>query len=183
MSSIISVIEQYTSLFFLDDISAFNLIALFVMLLLFFILKRFTYIYFYLLLLLPGTFMHEILHYLVSLLTLGRPISFSVWPKKVNDYYVLGSVTSQNVRWYNAALISLAPLLLYPTAWYLLLLLPNYSNLYYGPLLYLIATLVNAGTPSRTDWLVALKHSWFIIVIGITIFLEFKFRFLSGMVD
>lgn len=64
---------------------------------------------FYALVTLPGTFAHELMHYLAALLTDGRPHGFSLIPSG----NTLGSVQVY-VNWYNAALIGLAPLLLAP---------------------------------------------------------------------
>lgn len=62
--------------------------------------------------LLPGTLLHELLHLAVGTLLNGRPVSFSLWPRRVaNGQWILGSVGFVNLRWYNAAFIGLAPLL------------------------------------------------------------------------
>ncbi len=62
--------------------------------------------------LLPGTVVHEFLHWLVGALLNGRPVSLSLWPRRAaNGQWVLGSVGFLNVRWYNAVFIGLAPLL------------------------------------------------------------------------
>lgn len=68
------------------------------------------------LLTLPGTFLHELMHYLVALLTNGKPDKFRLSPQKTENGYVLGYVTFVPA-WYNAALIGLAPMLLLPLAW------------------------------------------------------------------
>lgn len=61
---------------------------------------------------LPGTLVHEALHLIVGLLMNGKPVSMSLWPKKVGPgQWVLGSVGFRNLQWYNAMFIGLAPLL------------------------------------------------------------------------
>lgn len=61
---------------------------------------------------LPGTLVHELLHWLVGTITNAKPVSFSLLPRKTaGGQWVLGSVGFTNLRWYNAALVGLAPLL------------------------------------------------------------------------
>jgi len=50
---------------------------------------------------LPGTLVHEALHLIVGLLLNGKPLSMSLWPRKVGArQWVLGSVGFKNLRWY-----------------------------------------------------------------------------------
>lgn len=61
---------------------------------------------------LPGTFVHELLHFVVGLLLNARPVSFSVWPRRSgSSHWTMGSVGFANVRWYNGAPVGLAPLI------------------------------------------------------------------------
>lgn len=61
---------------------------------------------------LPGTFIHELLHFTVGLLLNAKPVSFSVWPRRSGPgHWTMGSVAFANVRWYNGAPVGLAPLL------------------------------------------------------------------------
>lgn len=61
---------------------------------------------------LPGTFVHELLHFVVGLVLNARPVSFSVWPRRSGpSTWTMGSVGFANVRWYNGAAVGLAPLL------------------------------------------------------------------------
>ncbi|BBQ03078.1 hypothetical protein BSFA1_82060 (plasmid) [Burkholderia sp. SFA1] len=62
---------------------------------------------------LTGTMVHELLHAIVGALTGARPISMSLFPRRSADGrgYVMGSVTFENLTWYNAAPACLAPLL------------------------------------------------------------------------
>ena len=78
---------------------------------------------------LPGTFMHEFMHLFFSLILNGKPVSFSIIPKKKNILNLdgkiigyqatLGSVGSKNITWYNGAFIALSPFLLYLFAFFL----------------------------------------------------------------
>ena len=60
---------------------------------------------------LPFTVMHETAHYMVALLTGGRPSSFSVWPRRAGGGWVLGSVSAV------PTLLSAAPTALAPLGW------------------------------------------------------------------
>ena len=46
----------------------------------------------------------------------GRPAGLQLLPRRSARGYVLGSVTCNNVRWYNGLFIGLAPLALLPFA-------------------------------------------------------------------
>jgi hypothetical protein len=69
------------------------------------------------LLVLPGTFCHELCHWMVGKLLNGRSVHFTVVPRRAEGGFVLGSVTFSNLRWYNAFFIGLAPLLLLAAAY------------------------------------------------------------------
>ena len=69
------------------------------------------------LLVLPGTLCHEFCHWMVGKLLNGRPVRFTVIPKRAEQGLVLGSVALSNLRWYNAFFIGLAPLLLLGAAY------------------------------------------------------------------
>ena len=61
---------------------------------------------------LPGTVLHECAHFVVGILLNAKPVSFSLFPKKVDDHYVTGQVGFSNLKFYNALPVSMAPLLL-----------------------------------------------------------------------
>lgn len=106
------------------------------------------------LLALPGTICHEACHWLVGKLLNGRPCGFTVIPRREGRGFVLGSVALQNLRWYNAFFIGLAPLLLGPLAYLLLRWRlggqPHLGWLEAG-LVFLLANLVFAAIPSGQD--------------------------------
>ncbi|TDA63654.1 hypothetical protein E0765_07410 [Sulfuricurvum sp. IAE1] len=111
---------------------------------------------------LAGTVLHELCHYVAALLLNGKPIGFSLIPRRVHDGWVLGSVESSNVRWYNAFPIAMAPVLLLGAAYYL--------DVWYGAyivqpsllsdLVYILAVvvLVENAIPSLQDFRVALSN-------------------------
>jgi len=75
---------------------------------------------------LPGTLVHEGLHWIAAFLLNGQPQSFSVWPKRKEDgHWTLGTVTVLNITWYNGIFIGLAPCLSFLI---LLMLAPSYSD-------------------------------------------------------
>lgn len=61
----------------------------------------------------PITIMHELAHYVTALFLGGRPSGFSLWPKRENGTWRLGSVTARTT------LLSAAPTALAPLAWLL----------------------------------------------------------------
>lgn len=76
----------------------------------------------------PGTILHETMHFVVGLLLNAKPCNFTVIPRKGTDgSYVMGSVGFRNVTYYNAIPAALAPLLL--------LVIGYYINKYYLPMI------------------------------------------------
>ena len=112
------------------------------------------------LLVLPGTFCHELCHLCVGAPLRGRPKNFTILPKRAGQGYVMGSVTFANVRWYNAFFLGMAPLLLLPAAYGLLVWrLRGHPTLNWseGLALYLIANLIYAALPSWQDCKIAAR--------------------------
>jgi hypothetical protein len=68
---------------------------------------------------LMGTFLHELAHFVVALILNGRPVGFSLLPKRYGTGWILGSVEVSNARWYNALPIAMAPLSLFLGAYFL----------------------------------------------------------------
>ena len=108
-----------------------------------------------------GTFAHELMHLVVSIITFGKPTWFSILPSKtINNNgqvlgYTLGYVKSKNIRWYNVALISLAPLLLIPLSYLIYTDFFNYidRNLYsYILYIFIIISLLFSSIPSSVDF-------------------------------
>lgn len=120
-----------------------------------------------------GTLFHELAHLIVSLVSFGFPYKVSIFPKKSGNSYMLGSVTSWNVRWYNQFLIGMAPLLLLPLAYFIFL---NFFDFYEKSVLnffiwiYLIVALVFSSIPSSVDFRVAFSGNYiaaiFMAIVG-----------------
>lgn len=106
----------------------------------------------------PGTFAHELCHYLTALLTGARPQRIDLIVRKQADgSYELGSVDFCP-RWYNGAVVALAPFLLLgaivllvyqASAW------PWHAQLVAG---FLEGSLWFGAWPSITDWHVAWRY-------------------------
>ena len=119
---------------------------------------------------LPGTFVHELLHLIVGVILNGKPVSLSLWPRRANrGQWILGSVGFANLRWYNAMFIGLAPVLAIavamlfapsPNGWS-----PGANDLKHWAV---AAPILAMCTPSTTDLKLALK-SWPIICGGMAI--------------
>jgi hypothetical protein len=106
------------------------------------------------LLALPGTLCHEACHWVIGKLLNGRPIHLTVIPRREGHGFVLGSVALQNLRWYNAFFIGLAPLALLPLAYGLFLWRLGGNPGFGWPeavMLYLLANLLFGSMPSWQD--------------------------------
>ena len=104
---------------------------------------------------LPGTFGHELLHFLVGTLTLAKPEKVSLIPKFHRDGSVtLGYVMFSNIRWYNALWVGFAPLLALPAAlWMVYWRSAQIPPLQWHELAwsYLAASLAYSCLPSQAD--------------------------------
>ena len=112
------------------------------------------------LLALPGTLCHEACHWVIGTLLNGRPVRFTVIPRREGHGFVLGSVALQNLRWYNAFFIGLAPLLLLPVAYGLLLWRLGRDPVFGWPeagVVFLLANLVFGAMPSWQDLRIAAR--------------------------
>ena len=109
----------------------------------------------------PGTFLHEMAHFLVGFLLNAAPTGFTLFPKKRGENYVMGSVTFRNVQFYNAIPSSLAPLLLliigyYFNRWFF----SNIEVTYLTYVLYVLlqTIIIENAVPSSTDFKVAFSY-------------------------
>lgn len=104
---------------------------------------------------LPGTAMHEFAHWLVAMLLGARPDFPSLRPQRGPHGWRLGSVAFR-AGFLRAVPIVLAPLLLFPLAWWWTLAYvagaPWPSRALHA---WLAATLLSASLPSSADWKIA----------------------------
>jgi hypothetical protein len=103
----------------------------------------------------PGTVAHELLHFLAGWITGAKPVSLSVIPHRTHEGgWVLGSVAFANLRWWNSALVGLAPMALLPGSAYLFIesiTMPLLSTQSAGIKLVAAQCLI-ASWPSPRDW-------------------------------
>ncbi|MBF0380030.1 MAG: hypothetical protein HQL69_03375 [Magnetococcales bacterium] len=109
-----------------------------------------------------GTFCHELAHFLVGFLLWAKPVGFSLWPKRQSGGgFVLGSVSFNNITFFNAIPTALAPLLLIVLAYYIEL---NFFTLFYETTLtfilyvFIIVVILENAIPSATDFKVAFNN-------------------------
>lgn len=109
---------------------------------------------------LPGVVAHELAHWLTALVCGGSPRSLSLIPRRLSDgSYALGSVTF-HPRWFNGAVIALAPLWFIPlvSAAIVYWVVPDLLLWQQFAALALIGAALRGLLPSRTDWLIALRY-------------------------
>lgn len=135
---------------------------------------------------LPATLFHELAHYIISYITYGKPNKLSIIPKKEGNSWTLGYVTSTNLRWDNQAIVSLAPLLLFPGIYYVLDYALKETVWYflcvYG---YVLANFIQGAIPSSVDLKLAIKKPLPILILFFFLYLkkdliiEFIYHFFS----
>lgn len=117
-----------------------------------------------------GTFLHELCHFLVGMITNAQPVDFDILPKKTAPgLYTMGSVSFENVRFYNALPSALAPLLLLFFGFWLnqnlrLLMEPTINN--YLLYIFFQTIIIENAIPSRTDLKVAFRYPLGILLYG-----------------
>jgi hypothetical protein len=122
----------------------------------------------FLLITFPVMLAHELTHLVLGLLTGGQPSGLRILPRRSARGYVLGSVTCNNVRWYNGLFIGLAPLLLLPVAFAVLVWrvrMQPAATLDEAAWALAIAGLAAASLPSSQDLRVALASSWLLLAV------------------
>jgi hypothetical protein len=112
------------------------------------------------LLALPGTFAHELAHFIVGFILRGEPAGLSLLPRRSGNTWILGEVSFYRIGILNGAFIGLAPVALLPAGWLCLIhiALPAWvagHRVVWILASYLTATVVFASAPSRTDLKVA----------------------------
>ena len=107
----------------------------------------------------PGTFLHELMHYLVGSLLNARPVNFTIFPQRnLDGDYVMGSVGFSTITFYNAVPSAMAPLLLLPIAFYInRYALPLMAPTFFNYILYVLlqTIIIENAIPSGADFKVA----------------------------
>lgn len=110
----------------------------------------------------PGTVLHETMHFLVGLVLNARPTSYDLIPRRDgNGNYVMGSVGFRNITSYNAIPAALAPLFLLPIGYYLNIWYFNNVDinlLNYIFYILLQTIIIENAVPSSTDFKVAFAY-------------------------
>ena len=113
----------------------------------------------YALLVLPGTVLHELAHWLVGLVTGARPGALHLVPVRQpgRSTWTLGAVGFRRVHWLNAVPVALAPLLLLPAAIGLFLLAraSDPATWQHWASLYAATVAMVCCLPSPADWRLA----------------------------
>jgi hypothetical protein len=111
---------------------------------------------------LPGTAIHEGMHFLLALLFCARPVSVNLVPRREGNSYVMGYVACSQMHWYNAIFVGLAPLLMLPLAlWTAQWRLEHWAGFRFDELawVYLVGSMVHGCLPSTQDIKISL-YSW-----------------------
>lgn len=117
---------------------------------------------------LPGTFLHELSHFLVGFFTRARPVSFTIFPRRIDNYWVFGSVGFTNLNSFNALPSSMAPLLILLFPWGVTQYV-NVSTLDWYQLIglfILIAVVTHSAIPSSQDFKVMLSKPLGLVLWG-----------------
>ncbi len=128
----------------------------------------------------PGTLLHEFMHYFIGMLLNAHPCNFTIFPRRGDDgNYVMGSVGFRNVTFYNAIPASMAPLLLLPIGFYLnRYFLPYMQATFVNYILYVLlqTIIIENAMPSKADFKVAGMYISGVLLYGfvlLSLFLMF----------
>ena len=125
----------------------------------------------------PGTILHELMHFLIGLILNAKPHNFTIFPRRGESGYVMGSVGFTNITFYNAVPASLAPLLLLPIGFYLnRYFLPTMNPTFTNYVLYVLlqTIIIENAMPSSSDFKVARMYFLGIVMyvaIGVALIL------------
>ena len=117
------------------------------------------------------------MHFIVGLLLNAKPCNFTLFPRRNENGYVMGSVGFTNITFYNAIPASMAPLMLLPIGFYLnRYFLPNMAPTFTNYVLYVLlqTIIIENALPSSADFKVARMYFLGIIMytaIGVGLFL------------
>ena len=113
----------------------------------------------YWLLLLPGTIMHETMHYIVGKITGAGPYNFTVFPERTETGVTYGSVDFETFNAFNATPTAMAPLLGIPLALYAWPYLQHTNSVWsMCAVVWALAAILAQSLPSKGDWAIALRH-------------------------
>ena len=123
----------------------------------------------------PGTILHETMHFMVGLFMNAKPTSYDLVPRRdAFGNYIMGSVGFRNVTSYNAIPSALAPL-------FLLIIGYNFNSWYFNNVnvtvgnymtyILLQTIIIENAVPSTTDFKVAFSYPLGVLIYSfITVF-------------
>ena len=118
-----------------------------------------------------GTALHEACHWIFGLLLGAKPGSISLWPRKENNEWILGTASFNNLHLLNAAPVAFAPLAMLPLGvgifkyWLTVAYLDaNYAAWVVAS--YFTACCFFACVPSSTDVRVGAVSAMLYLIIG-----------------
>jgi len=108
-----------------------------------------------------GTVSHELCHFVVGFLFGAKPSKIDLLPKRDTKTggLVLGSVTFENLVWWNQLPVAIAPLLFLILGYWIFIQSISYPSVSLQTLIYDLAVLqcIEGCWPSGTDWRSAVK--------------------------
>lgn len=118
-----------------------------------------------------GTWLHEMMHLMYGFLLGAKPVSFSLWPKRVGNTWIFGSVGFTGLNIWNSGFVAFAPLTLAPVGVVLYqgwLLSAFFEGRYFEWLgaSYVVACCFFSCIPSRTDVRVGGGSALMYVLIG-----------------
>ena len=141
----------------------------------FYFFIKFFYFKFILIYTFIGTVFHELAHFSMGVTFYAKPVWFSLIPKRNGDSYVLGSVEFENIRFYNALPVALAPLVLNFFAYQLYFYSLSLDIHFKIAFSFLIFNLIISSIPSSTDIKVILNKFSSIIFYILIILVYYLF--------
>ena len=120
-----------------------------------------------------GTVGHELCHFVVGFLLWAKPTRIDLIPRRdsATGGLVLGSVTFENLVWWNKLPVATAPLLLLPVGYWIFIQSMRSELMSLDTLLFDLAVLqcLEGCWPSGTDWRHAVTTVYALIGIGIVV--------------
>jgi len=129
-----------------------------------------------------GTFLHELSHWVTAIFTYGKPPPFfSIIPNKDDNSF--GRVSANNIKFYNAFLIGMSPLLLLFFSYFIskfFFMYLDFTILNFILYIYLIFIVSSSAIPSMADFKIAFENPLRIIIGVFELFLiYFIFKYSS----
>lgn len=118
----------------------------------------------------PGTMLHELMHFTIGLILNAAPCNFTLIPRRGEHGYVMGSVGFKNITFYNAVPSAMAPLLLLLIGFYAnRYLLPMMQPTFINYILYVLlqTIIIENAMPSSADFKVAKMYFSGIVMYGV----------------